>query len=290
MRNTKSFYLLTIFLISFLPSVIYSCQSEGTSDTSGTNEYLTKRPVQIDFDKDSIIFSFSDTDGQNILTIDDSLPDPNIYTKTISTDGSLIPVTFTTKKRGTKGKDFRKTYYNFSNCGGYLFKCKNKKVDFDRTNLLISNKFLLNRKFLGIPSPETKPLNKVIADTLQEIKHRKIKSSFPLVKLGKDATLYIVNFEVVNDTAMYSLVLVKPNKLAFQDNYAKYEPDGTWRVDDGGIIDPSAFQVLAQFSSEHRIEFVLDWIGTEGYFTQYIIENGNQLEMVKNGYRYAAPQ
>ena len=58
---------------------------------------------------------------------------------------------------------------------------------------------------------------------------------------------------------------------------------------DKGYVKPEMFDVLAVFESKYGIEFAIDWIGSEGDYIEYIIENGNTLEMVKNEYRYTLP-
>lgn len=255
-----------------------------SSETNSGEGKLT----EISFDEYSIIFGFSDTNGRDILAISDTLPDPKLYTKAISAEGKLIPVSFIQQKKAVEGKDAQQTYNNFSNCGGYLFRCSNGNVNYKNVAVLMTEKFLSERKLITNILPETKKLDANALNKIESIKQRKIKNSFPLVKVDGYGSLYLVNFVVVNDTAMFSLVLMKGNRLLFKDNIADYDPAGTWRVGDAGLVKPNAFQVLAAFTSKYGIEFALNWIGAEGDYIEYLIENGNTLQAGKNEYRYTA--
>ena len=135
-----------ILVISLLvPFTIWGCSSDikpdGVRKTArkinkeppvSAKNYVVEPSVQLEFDEYGIIFAFSNTAGKNILAISDTLPDPNLYTHTISEDGKLIPVTFVEKKTGIPDKEFQQVYSNFSNCGGYLFKTGESKTDYKR--------------------------------------------------------------------------------------------------------------------------------------------------------------
>lgn len=252
-------------------------------------EYGEQPSVDLNFDEYSIIFGFSDEAGKNILAISDTLPEPGIYKKTIADNGALIPLKYVEQKNGVEDKDFQLTYYNFSNCGGYLFECNDGKVDYKKSIVMLSDRFLSTRKYIQNTSKENNPLGSEVLEKLKELKHKEVKSSFPLVKIDNNNSLYLVNFEIVNDTAMFSFVLVSPDKIVTKDNIAEFDPYGTWRVDDGGIVKPEMFDILAVFESKLGIEVAINWIGAEGDYVEYLIENGNQLEMGKNEYRYTMP-
>lgn len=285
--------LFSFFLIFFIPLALFACndylkpdslKKSKSSKTAATEEKL----MDIDFDEYSIIFGFSDTNGKDILAISDTLPDPKVYTKTISLEGKIIPVSFINQKKTVEGKDAQQTYNNFTNCGGYLFQTGSGKVDYQKVAVLMTKKFLSERKFIAGILPLTKKLDSNTLKRIEDIKHRKVKNSFPLAKINNDGSLYLVNFEIVNDTAMFSLVLIKENKFLFKDNIADYVSEGTWRVGDAGLVKPDAFQILAAFESKYGVEFAINWLGGEGDYIEYLIENGNTLQAGKNEYRYTA--
>ena len=293
MTHTKT---ISLILILFLPFTLFGCSQEANKDTLKTKspkslktEYEEQTPVDLHFDEYSIIFGFSDETGKNILAISDTLPEPGIYKKTIVDNGDLIPLKFVEQKTGVEDKDYQLTYYNFSNCGGYLFECSDGIVNYKKSVVMLSDKFLSNRKYIKNVSKEKNPLGADVLEQIKILKHKEIKNSFPLVKIDNNRSLYIVNFEIVNDTAMFSFVLVSPNKLVTKDNIAEFDPYGTWRVDDGGVVNPEMFDILAVFESKFGIEIAINWIGAEGDYIEYLIENGNQLEMGKNEYRYTLP-
>lgn len=252
-------------------------------------EYQQEPSVQLEFDEYSIMFAFSNIGGKEILAISDTLPDPTLYTHTISEDGIIIPVNFKEKKTGDADKEFQQVYSNFSNCGGYLFEAVEKKVNYKKVNVLLTDKFLEKRKYIRDIKPEKKPLEKYILDTLAAQKGKTIKNSFPIVRIDNKASLYAVNYELTGDSAMFSFVLVKENKLVIKDNFGEFDPAGTWRAGDKGYVKPEMFDVLAVFEGENGIELAIDWIGSEGDYIEYLMENGNLLEMTKNEYRYTLP-
>ena len=253
------------------------------------NNYSDQQLTQISFDEYSIIFAFSDTNGKDILAISDTLPDPKLYTHTISEEGKIIPVTYRGKKSGDEEKDFQQVYSNFTNCSGYLFETGNQKVGYKNVNILMTDDFLKERKYIKNLKPENKFLDKNILDSLESQMGRKIKNSFPIAKIDNRGSLYAVNYELSGDTALFSFVFVTSGNLLIKDNYGEYDPGGTWRAGDNGYVKPGMFEVLAAFQGKDGIEFAIDWKGSEGDYIEYLVENGNVLEMAKNEYRYTLP-
>jgi hypothetical protein len=253
--------------------------------TNQSNQQL----AQVNFDEYSIVFAFSNTNGKDILAISDTLPDPKLYTHTISEEGKIIPVTYKNKKVGDEGKDFQQVYGNFVNCSGYLFETSDHKVDYKNVNILMTDNFLKGRKYIKNVKPKKKTLDKSILDSLESQRGKKIKNSFPIAQIDNRGSLYAVNYELSGDTALFSFVFVSSGNLLIKDNYGEYDPGGTWRVGDNGYVKPEMFEVLAAFQGQDGIEFAIDWKGSEGDYIEYIVENGNLLEMVKNEYRYTLP-
>lgn len=293
------FFLLIICIL--IPFSIQGCANDlkpGTvkktprikaKDNTSKVIYSNKPQVQINFDEYSIVFAFSDTNGENILAISDTLPDPELYKHTISAEGRIIPVTYKEKKTGDENKDFQQVYSNFTNCGGYLFATGKNKVDYRKVNVLMTDDFLKERKYIADLKPEKRQIDKSILDTLASQRGKKVKNSFPIIRIDNKGSLYAVNYELANDSAMFSFVFVSPRGLVVKDNFGEYDPGGTWRVGDKGYVKAEMFEVLAAFESKYGIEFAIDWKGSEGDYIEYLIENGNTLEMVKNEYRYTLP-
>ncbi len=190
---------------------------------------------------------------------------------------------------GDEGKDFQQVYGNFVNCSGYLFETSDHKVDYKNVNILMTDNFLKGRKYIKNVKPKKKTLDKSILDSLESQRGKKIKNSFPIAQIDNRGSLYAVNYELSGDTALFSFVFVSSGNLLIKDNYGEYDPGGTWRAGDNGYVKPEMFEVLAAFQGKDGIEFAIDWKGSEGDYIEYIVENGNLLEMVKNEYRYTLP-
>lgn len=292
---------LLLALCLLLPFSLFGCakdsnpraekstlRKEGRMNTQRTNN-PAKPFAQLGFDEYSIIFAFSDTNGKDILAISDTLPDPQIYTHTISEEGKIIPVKYQGKKTGDEEKDFQQVYGNFENCGGYLFRATGGRVDYKKVNVLLTDNFLKERKYIKNLLPEKKNIDKAILDSLETSRQKKVKSSFPVAKIDGEGILYAVNYELAGDTAMFSFVFVSRHGLIIKDNYGEYDPGGTWRAGDNGYVKPGMFEVLAAFMGKNGIEIAIDWKGSEGDYIEYLLENGDTLEMVKNEYRYTLP-
>jgi len=263
--------------------------SKEDNNTKPQTKYKQETSVQLEFDEYSIVFGFSSTNGIEILAISDTLPDPVLYTHTISIDNKLIPLLYKGEKSGDEEKEFQQVYSNFANCGGYLFETGLGKVDYKKVNILLTDKFLEGRKYICDFSQGKDQLDKDILLMLEETNGKKVKNSFLIIKVDKKGSLFAVNYEISNDSTMFSFVFVEPNKLVIKDNFGEYDPAGTWRFGDKGYVKPDMFDVLAVFESKYGIEFAIDWIGSEGDYIEYLIENGNVLEMTKNEYRYTLP-
>ena len=263
--------------------------SKEINNTKQQTKYIQEASVQLEFDEFSIMFAFSNINGREIFAISDTLPDPELYRFSISADGKIIPVSFKEKRTGDEEKEFQQVYNNFANCGGYLFEAKQGGVDYKKVNILLTDKFLEGRKYIRDFNQGKDQLDKDILSMLEESKGKKVKNSFLIIKVDKKGSLFAVNYEISNDSTMFSFVFVEPNKLVIKDNFGEFDPAGTWRRGDKGYVKPDMFDVLAVFESKYGIEFAIDWIGSEGDYIEYLIENGNVLEMTKNEYRYTLP-
>ncbi|MGA7837261.1 MAG: hypothetical protein WB996_04800, partial [Ignavibacteriaceae bacterium] len=145
----KSYFLLIIsLLISFTvqgctkelkPEKLKKASRVDRNKNASKKDYSEQQLTQINFDEYSIIFAFSDTEGKEILAISDTLPDPTLYTHTISEEGKIVPVTYNGKKPGDEEKYFQQVYNNFANCSGYLFETGNQKVDYKNVNILMTD-------------------------------------------------------------------------------------------------------------------------------------------------------
>jgi hypothetical protein len=98
---------------------------------------------------------------------------------------------------------------------------------------------------------------------------------------------YLTQFFPQGNSNIASLALITKERIVFE-NYQENTKDANsiWRVDDGGILDPRDFKILAAFQSPYGYELVRAWAGPEGENSVLLREDGAIFLTVLTQYRY----
>lgn len=240
-------------------------------------------------DSAGIEFGFCNTDGKEMLLLAESLSDPSKFSNVISADREIAAIAYAGEQKSTTEDNGRQNEFNFKNCKGYLFEAKSKTATPEHSVVFMSNDFVAARKYYAINPPAKKELPSAIKSRLEKEKARKIKDYRCLTLLGKDSSIYIVEFENIGDSALASLAFITPGKIIYEDFPATWNDMSTWRVDDGGSFGVEYFDLLAVFEKDGKLEIITDWPGAEGIATEYLKEKDGAFKSIKGISRYSAP-
>ncbi|MBA3683394.1 MAG: hypothetical protein H0W73_19845 [Bacteroidetes bacterium] len=292
--NSVCSLLLLLFGCSSEQKKITIAEQATVTDTLIVND-TTQAPPAISTnttpqkDISGIEFGYCNEEGKQILLLRDSLIDPQKLVKVISDSGKIADILFVKKRAATKEDNNRKTYFNFTNAGGYLYEVKNTSVDKELSLVLVSDEFLSHHKIVNPNGCEKMDLVSSIKTKIEKDKNRKIKKTKCLKQIDFNRSIYLFEFVIKKDSALVTLAYIDNDKIIYHDYPALYNEISTWRVDDGGEFGLDYLNVLAIFENKNNIELVLDWAGAEGYSIDYLVEENSKFVSKKGGYRYCAP-
>ena len=133
------------------------------------------------------------------------------------------------------------------------------------------------------------PLEETAAAELEAEKGRAIQNSWLLAGLGEEAEFYLVLFAPEGEDLLASVVVSGPEGLLSKDYPAQLNGGSAWRVDDGGTMDPSLFQLVFAAEDAQGLALGISWLGAEGESTVILRQNGSALEEAGPSlYRYTA--
>ena len=132
-------------------------------------------------------------------------------------------------------------------------------------------------------------MEETAAAELEAEKGRAIQNSWLLAGLGEGAGFYLVLFEPEGEDLLASVVVSGPEGLLSKDYPAQLNGGSAWRVDDGGTMDPSLFQLMFAAEDAQGLALGVSWLGAEGESTVILRQNGSALEETGPSlYRYTA--
>ncbi|MET3850961.1 hypothetical protein [Paenibacillus sp. OAE614] len=124
---------------------------------------------------------------------------------------------------------------------------------------------------------------------IKQAKGRNIHSQGLIGQIDPDVQLGIVQYDKDGGKPLASLVLITPDTLLFRDFEGTDDPSSTWRVDDGGQMDPQLFYVLFVTRSGPGYTLGYEWWGAEGSNLAVLQQDGGAFRVVQEGGRYTAP-
>lgn len=287
-------FLLAIFLLSCSNTPGEKKSNDSLVDSvnvdESTTDSITRSTSNLDApDSTQIEFGFCDLDGRNLLLLSDSLADPTIFTAVFDADHNVAWPMYRKKQKAGSEDNGRQNEYNFRNCKGYLYTMKGKQAAVGSSVIFMTAEFVSKRKIFVLNPPAKKEISAANRSRMETAKQRKIKDYRCLSVLGKDSSIYILEFENIGDSALASLAYITPDKIVYEDFPATWNDMSTWRVDDGGSFGVEYFDLLAVFEKDGKLEIITDWPGAEGIATEYLKEKDGAFKSIKGISRYTAP-
>ena len=205
------------------------------------------------------VYVLSDEFGEKFLLLaylgDDEtfqMPDSLFSYKYVIYNGRYYPVTFEGFQfEDEENNTYRETYYNFDNLSGYLYKMQSGKLlenpvdEFDAVwdaPLLVDEKFKTENIIYPLNNFENG--RRLISDMPETLKKafeerygRKIIHGWCNAVFGENNEYQFVNMQFKNkgDEALGVSALVKNDEIiAVIEDYAVWNEESVWRVDDGG--------------------------------------------------------
>ena len=237
------------------------------------------------------VYVLSDEFGEKFLLLaylgDDEtfqMPDSLFNYKYVVYNGRYYPVTLEGFQfEDEENNTYRETYYNFDNLSGYLYKMQSGKLlenpvdEFDAVwdaPLLVDEKFKTENTIYPLSNYENgrreiSDMPEALKKTFEERYNRKIIRGWCNAVFGENNAYQFVNMQFKNkgDEALGVSALVKNDEiLAVIEDYAVWNEESVWRVDDGGEFGGMSIDLVTEKDGVLTI-YTAD-SGPEGTFYQ----------------------
>ena len=233
-------------------------------------------------------FAFANTPGTRLLALS-PISHPERPYRAVCPGGKVFRVKFVKRKQATPKDTGRATAANFDNSAGDLFRIVGGRTGGDGTCLLIEDASLNGKTIVKPTSLRDKRCDPLQSKKVADEKGRAVAQCWRKLRLTAGKELLLVLFEGKGKDALASLVLFTPRKLAFMDFPGQNDPTSTWRVDDGGVLEPAYFEVLFILAEGDALEIALSWAGVEGDALRLLKVEAESFQTILEGYRYWAP-
>ena len=277
MQNTSSRAVgirLLIPLVSLLVLLGLSC---------------SKIPVQAATPvEEPILFGFFDRGGNRLLSLGPTdavfgWTEPQVVFATNQQRAALYDML----QQKSPGSSNRHTAGNFDRLSGHRLTIAGTGPA-NQSALLVSNAFFADRRLPELAEP-TAGADDNDRRRMETLRQRPLQQIWPLLQTANGVRLHLVLFQPIGDQVLASLALVLPDRILWRDFPASYNPISTWRVDDGGRIEPQQFRILYLGQKQQQWEIAYEFIGAEGSNLEFIREKQHQFESVSRASRYMAP-
>jgi len=237
-------------------------------------------------------FCFADSSG-TLLLGPPGMPGPAGITTVVCKGGRQLRVEFIGRQQQTD-PSWRQSAYYFYQQAGTLFRVREGRTEPDETCFLASDSLLAG----ATPQRLGPAKHSVFASAKQrarfaELRKRAVIHSWPLIGIGADGEIGLIEFARQGPEALASLVLVGRGVVVFNDfpAHSRGDREDLWRVDDQGEISPDGFEVLFALKSPDTYVLGISWGSSEGEVLLLLVTRGGQrFTECATGYRYTAPR
>ncbi len=238
--------------------------------------------------KPPAVFGYADGSGRRLLIVEpiDNAP---ALTSALCPGGKPVAVKHVGRKESKPGDTGRDGAANFDHAAGHHYEIAQGSTSPDVTCLLMEPSFLEGRTLLVPESLQNHPASPADRERIAGRRARKVTNAWELVRLDDSARVLLVEFERRGSDCLASLVLLTPARLVFDDHLAEYDEFGTWRVDDGGVIEPMWFDIPFVYKVGSEYGIGVAWTGAEGINLRMIESAGEAFTVRAEGYRYLSP-
>jgi len=236
-------------------------------------------------------FGFADSTGFLVITVAPGvLDDPGRLNRAACGGNAVLDVTFVEQRSAGARSTGRDVAQNFDQLAGYLFRVTNRRAAPDQTCLLLDSVYASTWTISSHTTSGDSTCGPDLLARLAAAKQgRAVIQCRRLVEAAGGREVAVAQFETRGNDALASLVFVAPGALALEDFPGSGQEGSTWRVDDEGVFDTAAFDVLGVLESAGGGALAYAWAGAEGESIALVVVEGTRLRRVLEGYRYWSP-
>ncbi len=271
------------------PAEPASSQTAESSVSSSASQGAASQP-EAPADWMAGAFGFTNGAGDAFLVprMGPELEAPEQLTRVVGENGVVLQLTYAGWQEGTAQDTGRFTADNFDNIPGWRYTVTEGTPGSGKTYYAAPEN-ALEPALLETRPGDGQPLDETAAE-LEAEKGRAIQNSWLLAELGEENGFYLVLFAPGGGEELLASVVVSgPEGLLSKDYPAQLNGGSAWRVDDGGTMDPSLFQLVFAAEDAQGLALGVSWLGAEGESTVILRQNGSALEETGPSlYRYTA--
>lgn len=242
-----------------------------------------------------LAFAYADAGGKQLLAPRELAAAARVQ-QALCPGNELVAVRFIRIQAGDPRRDSgRASSGNFPWQAGQLFGLVDGELSEADTCLLAPPEFLRAREPLPFEpmlarEDQRDQCSEAARGRIASARKRPVAGCWPVAVIGEEDGVYAVLFERRGPDVLAALVLDRGGHLAFRD-YPGNARDETsvWRVDDGGVFDPGAFDILFVIEGPQGVELGVEWSGAEGANVALLRADGALLREQLTAYFYRAP-
>lgn len=242
-----------------------------------------------------LAYAYADASGKQLLAPRELAAAARVQ-QALCPGNELLTVQFTGIQAGDAKRDTgRASSQNFARQAGQLFGLTDGEVTDGDICLLAPPEFFRAREPLPVEpllarEDQGDECSETLRGRIAAARKRPLAGCWPVAVIGDEDGAYVVLFERRGPDALAALVLDRGGRLAFRD-YPGNTTDASsvWRVDDGGVFDPGAFDILFVIEGPQGVELGVEWAGAEGANVTLLQADGALLRERLAAYFYRAP-
>jgi len=210
-------------------------------------------------------FGFADPDGRRVLApVESGLArSMQRFTKAVAAPGKVVDVAFVEARRGSEDGTGRLDPERFDSAPGAIFTSK-EALPAGGDVFVATDRFLADRTVLPVTPVAQADCAQAVTDALAARTGRTVAWCKDLAQVGEQGRLSLARFEAKGHEELVTLAYTGPEGATCRGLPAAATPDGTWRVNDGGLFPLDHFRPLFAFRSKAGLEVAVRWSGDDG--------------------------
>lgn len=235
------------------------------------------------------VYGFTNADG-SVLLVPGETDRPQRFKRAVGDCGAILTLAYAGEQAASADDSGRFTAYNFDNLAGERFTVTEGMALGNETYYLLDETEFDSRTILDTQPGDSSPLDAADAAQLTATRDRAVSDSWELASTEVGLSVYLVLFEPREEDLLAGIAVKTPQGILLKDFPATRDGSSAWRVDDGGTMSPSLFDVLFLASTGDRLLLGINWLGAEGEATLLLQGKNGALEDLDLGfYRYTYP-
>lgn len=247
-------------------------------------------PLPPENSEDVPIFGYGDLKGVYALALSDpNTIHPEIYTQLSLSGGRLVKITYGGIQPPGAKDNAMDISSNFEQRYGAVYKLASGSIPENESVTLMTDTFVSQRNFYSLIGIGTASEDRTIQNLVEADKKLPLKNFWQLYDVEGGSKIWLAQFEPENGRALASVILEHKGQRWYADFPAQYFKEldlYSWRVDDGGEIDPESF-IVGWFAEREEIpELALYWRGVEGASLYWLKGRNGQFLKYNEAFRY----